>query len=77
MEPKPVYFTQPAELPAVRCGSCGVTLAQIEEIDGRAWLSIGAVQLYAAHGRCACGAEWHWTSSEALLQKILERAKRR
>ena len=75
MEDKAVYIAMPAL--AASCPKCTAKLGDIVEINGRAWLRVGGLELYAAHGRCACGAEWHWTSSEVLLQKILERSKAR
>lgn len=75
METKAVYIAPP--VPAVSCRACGAPLGQIVEADGRAWLRVGNLYLYAAHGWCQCGREWHWTSTDALLQKILERSKAR
>ena len=56
MEDKPVYIT--AEKTLVTCPACAATLGEIVEIDNRAWLRIGGLELYAAHGRGRCGGEW-------------------
>jgi len=74
METKLEYTAAPPA-PAVSCQKCGEQLGLIVDVKGRAWLRIGNLELYAAHGKCQCGQEWHWTSTDALLQKILERSK--
>ena len=58
------------------CSECSTVLATQVEIDSRPWLVVGGLQLYAAHGRCVCGKEWHWTASEVRLGRIVEQAKR-
>jgi len=74
METKADYTAAPP-VPAVSCQKCGAQLGYIVNVNDRAWLRVGCLALYAAHGKCQCGQEWHWTSTDALLQKILERAK--
>ena len=57
---------------SVICQQCGVEIGQYVEDGGRVCLQIGAVILDAAHGRCQCGVEWHWSSSEKRLEMLLE-----
>ena len=73
METKAEY-TMAHQTP-ITCPICSATLGEVVEIDGRAWLRIGGLELYAAHGRCRCGGEWHWTASEVLLRKLIEKVK--
>jgi hypothetical protein len=69
MEERATYKTAAAQPAVIACPSCSAQLGEVVEISGRAWLRVGSLELYAAHGRCACGIEWHWTSSEQLLKK--------
>ncbi len=73
MEPKPEYIT-PRQ---VSCSQCKATIGEYTEQAGKVWLRIGAVSLEYAHGRCGCGAEWHWHASDRLLERIIEYRRRR
>jgi hypothetical protein len=61
----------------VSCPECDIEIGTIIEQRGRAWLRVGCLELYAAHGRCgSCGTEWHWTASEMLLKRIVEQSRK-
>jgi hypothetical protein len=74
MEPKPTY-TAAAISGIISCQTCQAPLAERIERDGKPLVRVGNLELYAAHGCCLCGAEWHWTTGDAILSRIIERAK--
>jgi len=62
--------------PALICGECKTALAYyVRGQDGRVWVLVGNLVLSSAHGRCVCGAEWHWVASEKRLEDLLERLR--
>jgi len=61
----------------VTCQFCGAQIGEYLQEGGRVLLRLGQVILDNAHGQCLCGTEWHWCASDQLLDRLVERAKRR
>jgi hypothetical protein len=52
-------------------------MGELVEIDGCYSLVVGGLTLYATHGACVkCGREFHWTTTDQLLKRILENRTR-
>ena len=64
---------------ALVCCKCGAVIGVYTSgDDGRVWLQIGNVSLYAAHGCCVlCDGEYHWNASDRLLHDLVDRITRR
>ena len=60
----------------VTCSSCGATIGEYVTEGRQVWLKIGTVKIRHANGICACGQDWHWTSSDRLLERIVEHRRR-
>lgn len=61
----------------VRCSVCDSHIGTVIEVGRRAWLLVGGLRLYAAHGQCPCGAEFHWTAGDVALARLVERANKK
>lgn len=58
---------------------CGREIGEEALVDGAPVIRLFASEflLVAAHGICGwCGEEFHWTKSDNLLKRILERASK-
>lgn len=79
-EPKPTYTTTPPATVAaptpVTCSNCGAVIGEYVTEGRQVWLKIGTVKIRHAHGICECKNDWYWTSSDKLLERIVEHRRR-
>lgn len=62
---------------AFKCERCGIELGKMEPVGAGELLRIGKTLVRYAHGFCGeCGKEFHWSISDRMLERIIERAKR-
>ena len=64
----------PPTTPAA-CANCGAIIGEYIETNNRIWLKIGIVTLEYAHGKCDCGAAWHWATSDKTIERLIERRR--
>jgi hypothetical protein len=71
----PADITQSAD--RVACSTCHSIIGCYWPVDvhgkSRVMLKIGCVILESAHGKCACGAEWHWCYTDRMLADLISR----
>ena len=60
----------------IRCRRCKKEVGVIVEVDDQEWLSVNGVRVTVMRGVCACGEEFHWSISEQMLAKLIERVKK-
>lgn len=60
----------------VVCRGCGSPIGHEVIVGVRVLMRVGPVTQDAAHGWCACGAEYWWTSNELRLRDLLRRVSR-
>lgn len=76
MEPKAAYDTGQVETPVI-CPDCASQLGTVIEAGRLAWFAVGGLRLDSAHGRCNCGAPFHWTSGDVRLARLLDKTRKR
>lgn len=66
------------DLPKVVTCVCGRELGrEVQVDDGIIRLQLGGVVVQSAHGACAqCGREFHWSLSEKMLEKLIQRVNK-
>lgn len=64
-----------ATLDIVQCSTCGRIIGQYQQVGKQVCLNIGGLIVNSAHGTCLCGAEFHWRSSDKLLENLIRRCK--
>jgi hypothetical protein len=56
---------------------CGLPIGIYVLREGKIWLRVGTLEVYAAHGVCAvCGEQFHWASSDKRLDDLIARVKK-
>ena len=61
----------------VMCSECMRVIGFYQEVDGQVMLKIGGVNVWSLHGNCTrCDAEFHFSSSEKRLERLVERTLR-
>lgn len=59
------------------CSKCSGEIGELVAIENVELVRIRGVILRYAHGFCIeCGTEFHWSVSDRMLQRMLERADR-
>jgi hypothetical protein len=77
MEPKPIYITEAQQETLVECPVCHAVIGAYVRQGRRVLMRIGPLTLYAVHGVCTgCGEPYHFTSSEKMLESLIERVKK-
>ena len=57
----------------VGCRDCKRQVGEIVIIRGQEWLQVNGLVVRTLNGVCrACGAEFHWSTSDRLLAKIVQ-----
>lgn len=59
----------------ITCAGCGKPIGKLVKVDNQEWLSINGLVVTVMRGVCECGAEFHWSISERMLAKLINRAK--
>lgn len=57
----------------VECSGCNRKVGELTEIRGQEWLQINGLVVRSLHGVCrGCGAEFHWSTSDRTLAKMVQ-----
>ena len=59
----------------VGCSGCASIVGHLTQ-DDRLKLHGTTITVWAAHGVCSCGTEWHFSSNDAAFTRMVRRSKR-
>ena len=67
----------PTEI-SVACQECRRVIGHYVERDGRVFIKLHgtSITVWAADGVCSCGREWHWRSTDAILERLLQHKRK-
>lgn len=72
----PGRFLSVANEETIKCQRCHRTIGKIVMINHQEWLSINGIAVTVMRGVCECGEEFHWSISERMLAKLIDRVNR-
>ncbi len=59
----------------ITCVRCGRVIGKLIKVDNQDWLWVNGVVVTVMRGVCDCGEEFHWSISERMLAKLINRVK--